>query len=642
MGNSSEDIGVTQEATANRTAQPAVQGAPNHREASARSLISKLVKAVKDMGFYPKGNPAVRAAMQQCEESQSDAIENNGALTLIISKDQIYLQDHALFSLDAPERRFAAELFGLGVRRISFTGQAQMSDFEQFSSLLLEARDEPALFKSMLGGLHEQKIKGIELGQISDLEIVDEASLTEEIDLTLERVEDADGFSVDTEKVVEDLYVRILPERLDQSQITRLMQNPVRIKEALSRLARVRKDGAAGAVATEVAARVLDDVARTIADAPLKEREQLFRTAARLLLEMDEPLRTRLLFEKVLPNVTSENHQGGLIRSLTDAELVELMTTCLPLHQGLMGVLTTSFRNLGFSLPRRESILNLIKDSVKRGGQESERYTELFDALSETAGLDKPPDDIDGGKGPDMQELIPSVECLQLTPEERSRIDETVRMSGATPDIENIPALLDLARFEEDVERLRGLLDTLETVRRGALNREKLDAALTVAEGYALQRQEDEPGTQKQELIEEVCQSAANVETITVLAQMSHDFGKDSPQHALVLEYLRTLIDPAYYVLLERLEKEHDKTLRLAIRGLLIALGSVHVKALRSRVLHKRWFVARNVASILGEIGGEDAVEALAEAARHEEPRVRREALNALGKIGGTSSALVI
>ena len=642
MDNSSEHIGPTHEASKSGTVQPPAQGAPNPRDASVKSFIGKLVKAAKDLGFYPKGNPAVQAAMRQCEQSQEEIIGDNGALILIISKDQFYFEDRPLFPLGGPERTLAAELFGLGVRQISFTGETRASDFEQFTSLLLEARDEPVLFKAMFGGSQEQKIRGIEVDQISDLEVVDEASLAEEIDLALERVEHADGSSVETDQAVENLYVRILPETLDREQITKLIENPVRMKEAFSRLARVPQDGQAGAVAAEAAARVLDDMASAIADAPLRDQDQLFRTAAELLFGIEEPLRTQLLFEKVLPNVAGKSHQSGLVRSLTDEELVELMTTALPIHQGLMGVLTTGFRDLGFSLPRRESILNLIKDSVERGGAESEHYIELFDALSESAEVDKSPDDTGDGKELDMRELIPSGECLQLTPEERERIDETLQTSAMTPDIENVPAMLDLLSFDEDAERLRDLLAALEAIRRDALNRGELDVALTLVQGYVLPKEDCEANSQKRQIIDEARETAADVETITLLAQMAHDFGRDSAEYALILEYLRTLIEPAYYVLLERLEHEHDRTLRLTIRGLLIALGKVHVEALRSRVLHKRWFVARNVASILGEIGGEKAVEALAEAARHEEPRVRREALNALGKTGGPGAALAI
>jgi len=641
MDSSSEDTSAIKGETKEESVQAPVQGAQGPRETGARVLIGKLVRAVKALGFYPKGNPAVRDAMEQCELSQSEVLGSDGPLTLTISRDQFYLEGCPLFSVDNPERRLAAELFGLGVRRMCFTGEARMSDFEQFSSLLLDARDEPVLFKAIFGASHEQRIRGIELAQISDLEIVDDASLTEEIDLTLERIEAADS-SVDTVKVVEDLYLRILPERLDQTQVARLMNNPVRIREAFGRLASVGSNGDAGAVATEVAARVLDDIASTIAETPLKDRDKLFRKAAELLLDVEEPLRSRLLTEKVLPNITSENHKGGLVRSLTDEELVELMTTCLPLHQGLLGVLATSFRNLGFSFARRESILGLIQQAAHLGGVESQRYTELFDALSKTAGADKPPDGEAGGKEVDMRELIPSRKALELAPEERSLIDQTVENAGMVPDIENVPAMLDLLSFEEGADRLRDLLGALETVRTDALNSGKLDAALRVVQGYALHRQECKEDSEKQQVMEEVCDKAAGVETVTLLAQVSHDFGKDSAEHALVLEYLRTLVDPAYYVLLDRLEREQDKTLRLTIRALLVALGRVHLEALRSRVLGKQWFVARNVASILGEIGGENAVEVLAEAACHEEPRVRREALNALGKIAGKNAALAI
>lgn len=55
---------------------------------------------------------------------------------------------------------------------------------------------------------------------------------------------------------------------------------------------------------------------------------------------------------------------------------------------------------------------------------------------------------------------------------------------------------------------------------------------------------------------------------------------------------------------------------------------------------HKQWFVARNVADLLGELRVIDAVPALAKALEHPEPRVGRSAAVALAKIGTPAAAL--
>jgi HEAT repeat protein len=237
---------------------------------------------------------------------------------------------------------------------------------------------------------------------------------------------------------------------------------------------------------------------------------------------------------------------------------------------------------------------------------------------------------------------MPGAEAIELTHDETALIEESVKTAGVAATIENMPVLLDLLHLEDDDLRYRSVLDALEAIRNEALKEKNLDAALKVVAGYAREKERRGLDAKETELIRRALERASAQETIMQLVDMSLHLDKSSPEYALILGYLHTLSDRTYYVLLERLEEESSKSLRLAIRGLLIALGKVNMSTLSARVLHKQWFVARNVVSILGEIGGESAVEVLAAALRHEEPRVRREALNALGKIGGERSAQII
>ncbi len=55
-----------------------------------------------------------------------------------------------------------------------------------------------------------------------------------------------------------------------------------------------------------------------------------------------------------------------------------------------------------------------------------------------------------------------------------------------------------------------------------------------------------------------------------------------------------------------------------------------------------RWFVVRNAVTILGEVGGDRAVELVTSALAHTDARVRREALLALAKVGGEDAGMLV
>lgn len=70
----------------------------------------------------------------------------------------------------------------------------------------------------------------------------------------------------------------------------------------------------------------------------------------------------------------------------------------------------------------------------------------------------------------------------------------------------------------------------------------------------------------------------------------------------------------------------------------LVERGTKDVEAVASGLTDARWFVARNVAFILGRIGGARACELLAKAIRHADERVRREAVAALARVDSDES----
>ncbi len=84
--------------------------------------------------------------------------------------------------------------------------------------------------------------------------------------------------------------------------------------------------------------------------------------------------------------------------------------------------------------------------------------------------------------------------------------------------------------------------------------------------------------------------------------------------------------------LLRALAGEQDRLARRTIRDTLVELDGVGVPLAADPVGDERWFLVRNMVSILGETRGAHALGHLERTAQHPDPRVRRETAYALAK----------
>ena len=103
---------------------------------------------------------------------------------------------------------------------------------------------------------------------------------------------------------------------------------------------------------------------------------------------------------------------------------------------------------------------------------------------------------------------------------------------------------------------------------------------------------------------------------------------------ALVDELARAGL-PAAHALADGLARTDDRFARRVYLDALISLAPVSLPVVEAMMDDPRWFVVRNGAAVLGEVGGERALELLVVALGRPEARVRREALLALAKMGG-------
>ncbi len=117
---------------------------------------------------------------------------------------------------------------------------------------------------------------------------------------------------------------------------------------------------------------------------------------------------------------------------------------------------------------------------------------------------------------------------------------------------------------------------------------------------------------------------------------------KDSPEYHAAYAYLIALDRKATEILLQLLAEEKDRNARLFLLDLLKDIGKNQTALLGDHLGDDRWFVVRNVVSILAENKSEQAMTYLRRAADHANVQVRQEVIKGLLPIGGKRAASIL
>lgn len=117
---------------------------------------------------------------------------------------------------------------------------------------------------------------------------------------------------------------------------------------------------------------------------------------------------------------------------------------------------------------------------------------------------------------------------------------------------------------------------------------------------------------------------------------------REETRHAEIVRVCGRLGGRASSALSDALSGTKDRFARRAYVAALVAMGDEAMPAVERMVEDPRWYVVRNGLVVLGEAGGEWAVELIVTGLAHAEPRVRREAVMALGKVGGEDAGQLV
>jgi HEAT repeat protein len=253
---------------------------------------------------------------------------------------------------------------------------------------------------------------------------------------------------------------------------------------------------------------------------------------------------------------------------------------------------------------------NAIGNIVKSEGEQPEAKSE-----SES------PATRDGVKFP---EVFGSVQTV--SEDEKAAVSESLEHDQeGSIELVSVDLLFDIAAAEQDYHEFLKVLDNIDNVFNRLLKAEFFPLLI-----YLMRKFRDsaadwkESSRQRSERVRESYHRCGDRIRISQITQILNRSEHENIEQ--VRSYLEELDSSALAQLVWMLGELKHYPARKLVCDLVVAMGRKRPEIVASGIYDSRWYVARNAAMILGEIGSEKSIPDLRKASEHEDERVRWEA----------------
>lgn len=242
-----------------------------------------------------------------------------------------------------------------------------------------------------------------------------------------------------------------------------------------------------------------------------------------------------------------------------------------------------------------------------------------------------------------------SKKLKEFSPEEIKNIHQLLKSDARSRLLDDFFILLgeilitekDFLEFDKLVERIEKILDWLIGVA-------DFDSATKII--WRVRRferaardsspQVDSGSLEKTERIKKVIDQAGEEEKIRRVGSVLNE--KEVIDLSKVKQYLLFLNWNSVSPILHMLRDLKYSPARKMVCEVLEEVGKDHIGVVGEGVYDSLWYVARNVAFVLGRIGKEEGVKFLKNIIKHSDLRVRKEVITSLTKIGGKESQALL
>jgi len=616
------------------------QGLIASQRAALRRLITALLKIAKDITFYPDNSPVIAQSLAQVTSVLEEIVAIADPVVFEVQQNQFLVRGNRLLDDLGPEQRFAAQLFGLGVRAMELHSGTTSEEIREFLNVIRNAHRSHMDFDSLTERLAQAGVSGIALYPAARL---DASRLVDaQAPGACETVVGA-AFEKDTDNMVRLLSE--FTERLGASEHdSRLALDYLRetncLVAAADQLGTLPADTAPPPLFEHLFGSIVE-AARRAQRSPPSLRKQMFTELSKAVDTMDGELRKTFVREQLIEQAGPNTGAAALLSRLSHETLADELADDIVLHGGAEAAVHRYFLNMPVSAEGRDDIIELASKRVAERTDNSELAENVL------RGLDLS-DSSAGGKGgterkDDGSTTIEASDFAELLlgDEQRAEMDRVAHTALDDVERHNALTLLALLNTEQDPALVDKIVARLETLRTKLLCIPAgLAAATEIVEGYVRKQKayavtgESDEAVRVTRAIDRAITAACSAESLMMLLDLAGLCDKSSDDHKAIVNYFTLIGAPAYRALVNELRNESVRSRRMAARMLVVSIGDPCIELLTSNIVNEQWYVIRNVALILGDMRSDKGIVYLSQALKHADRRVRHEAVNGLGKIG--------
>jgi HEAT repeat protein len=573
-----------------------------------QDVMRNLVSAIRAVKLYPPNNPVYSQSVKKSYEALDHFLETTPEYHVGVQKTYFsYL--HTPVGKDTQlNRAIAQDLFAKGIREIVFSDGVTEDELLEFYRALALSLEEMAMKSGIASILWEKSASHIRVTEAGLDEIITAKAAGGRQDKPLAKT--PSGAPVpSTAKKDMQLSRRTLilgdlmadPAAFGAGMIERAMQTRAENESVEDRLFALYQDAG-----------------RKIQEEHPDQSDTLFEGLAKSVISLEPPYRDGLVAGKLYGGLDSET-----VREQKD-ELEKQVPN--EIHEILAGRFSNAWNV--------KQVAALLKKS----------------SAKKTASPPPPP------TAPADLEVIPiSQDIIEIardmadyTSEELEAI-KIMGQVGMEPDIieaavRTLIFLLSLVKNprrsapeEKELNFFSGVVRQLEDMLSYILVKKDYDLATLIIRAFHMPV---DPAF-KPRMTEALKRNSTKPIIAATISEMrSHS--KGSPEYQSAYAYLSNLEREATETLLELLAEENDRTARIFLLDLVKDLGKNQLTLLAEHLSDGRWYVVRNIVSILGESHADQALGYLFKVMNHKDVRIRQEVIKGLITIGGKKSASLL
>ena len=621
--------------------------------------LPRLEVALRDLGFavkslqlYPPTSPVVKDAVERSCRSFAPLL-GSGSLRLEITPRFIRVEGHDIGAGALVVEQLARRMHGRGIGKIHLDGRLQPASLQALAEIVAS---EPHAIDE-LGGIEKMFASSQPLGvraEFLDLDrlFADEDKAREKEDVwepILDGYNSAnmEGAGVDWEKLAQSVdrlndFVGWLGSNLDAIAERTGYENINVLRFVLDRL---------GSISSALTS---DHVSLLV----FAVRQAFDRFAPDVLVDLladpmeieaggeDEGGAAELSITQFISGTSPDPAErktidiSNYIASALEPEQAEkLILHTLRTGQPSTPRLYGLFERLTRDRPEREAMAQHIEealgDEVKQGANRS-RFIDNWPRLHDVLNGEAPQRFLSSEYETGLQRLLSPLNLDNAWPIERIR----PRLSEMAPSFISLRKSLMVARLlnhEIDDASYRRLALELERS-LSALLQENQFRTLNklLKELFETSQDADRPAARR-EIIAGIVERFYTSETVRSLVEAS--MGRPRREVDIIMEIIRTRGAQSIPLLLDALADEETRNVRSRLLRILTGMGNEVGQIVVERFTDDRWYVLRNLAMILGEVGDQSMVEHLSSVFDHRDARVRREAIASTIRLGGPQAA---